>query len=301
MHLRVFLFLCFGLLLSSIVSGSVLEIARQRKIGKTSRPIRLRFHQVPGGTIGEERKNIVISSAREWSNYANIDFEFSTGEYDFLIDIYTSSTPATVTLGTHGSTDFQNRLISLNMPVYASLAEISHVALHELGHVLGLQHEHQHPDRPFHFDLDYLLSKCGLGPKDCKSSVEYNSGRVFEGPGYILSSYDQDSIMHYPVGRPLIVEPVEVEEKEVLSLGDKLMMMRAYPGRSDEGTVRREHEKLMAILRRSTVKDCQISKEPGSKYYKYSYANGQPSLVLMLNSHQAAVSAYLDPECGNQR
>lgn len=58
--------------------------------------------------------------------------------------------------------------------------------LHEFGHVLGLRHEHQRPDRP---DDLYPGQPDGRYKKYPRSVLDKEKGIYFE--------YDVDSIMHY--------------------------------------------------------------------------------------------------------
>lgn len=63
------------------------------------------------------------------------------------------------------------------------------VALHELGHSLGLRHEHQRCDRDNHITLDTLRIKA--------SGVADQYYKLCSGTSYWGSAYDLSSIMHY--------------------------------------------------------------------------------------------------------
>lgn len=61
--------------------------------------------------------------------------------------------------------------------------------LHELGHVIGLHHEHQRPDR------DRYIKVKTSNIRGCSKS---NFRKLGAGKGRTLGSYDKKSIMHYP-------------------------------------------------------------------------------------------------------
>lgn len=282
------------------IQASVLSHSRVNEVKKSAKKrqtpvIRLRFNDVPTGPVGEERRNIVKNSAAEWSRFANVNFVFTEEKADFGINIYAPEALRTLNIGTHGFVNFSEKIISLNMPVNTSLADLSHVALHELGHVLGLQHEHQHPERIFNFDIPYLISKCELEAGHCRRSVEYNNERVFEGKDYDVGLYDPQSIMHYPVARPLILEDMKFQEYCVLSAEDLKAVVRAFPGRSSEDSVDREVEKRDAELARDSIGYCRI--QGSGRYFQYS-RSGSPLTPFKIDTrHKAAVSASLDPRC----
>ena len=68
------------------------------------------------------------------------------------------------------------------------------IALHEFGHAIGLEHEHQHPSRYLKFDEDALANDPDLKDFDYKSQmtdVEYGTMDT------LVGYYDPESIMHY--------------------------------------------------------------------------------------------------------
>ena len=73
--------------------------------------------------------------------------------------------------------------------------------LHEFGHALGLQHEHQHPDAPSQYTSEKLLDHLKNHPPKLGNN-ETLEGYITTNwsPAFSASTkceYDRDSIMHY--------------------------------------------------------------------------------------------------------
>lgn len=103
------------------------------------------------------------------------------------------------------------------------------LVLHELGHVLGLIHEHQRPDRDLYVNVNLENVLPGLEYAFEKGSTQ----------DLILGPYDVDSIMHYPAfsfsknGRAVLsakpgVMPVSTTNPQKLSAQDKTAIRELY-------------------------------------------------------------------------
>jgi hypothetical protein len=98
--------------------------------------------------------------------------------------------------------------------------------LHEFGHALGMEHEHQYP----HCQADWKYGVLGLTQKWDQKTVESNYKRLDTSDrNVVFTGYDPKSIMHYPVdpgdtnnGVPYV--PFDT----VLSDGDKKFLMCHY-------------------------------------------------------------------------
>lgn len=268
--------------------------------------IKLGYRKLPQQQLVEKRKRLITIAAQNWEQIANLNFKFlpanSSETPDYFIDVYAveSSLANRESRGGHGSVDFSNKVISLNMPEGTSLSELYQIPLHEFGHVLGLMHEHQHPDRPFNFDSEFLLSKCQLGsPAVCRRSIEFNNVMVFDSEKYQLVEYDQNSIMHYTVSKPLIFEDLRMPQPLRLSLQDKLALSKAYPGRTNENEILQQHAFENQQIQAKISGKCILEMMPRSARYQYIYPDGTPGWFLDKTIDGVYMSAKLDARCSN--
>ena len=96
--------------------------------------------------------------------------------------------------------------------------------LHEFGHALGMEHEHQHPMCPISWDFETLKTRT----KWDLSGVQANYDRL-RPQNMSFTTYDSKSIMHYPI------RPGETNNKHqylplncVLSEEDKRFLLAKY-------------------------------------------------------------------------
>jgi hypothetical protein len=81
-------------------------------------------------------------------------------------------------------------------------------ALHEIGHTLGLPHEHQNPNAGIEWNEEAVYLDLGAPPNNWKRErTHYNIIRKLDPDAVQGSNWDPDSIMHYPFKAGLIVRP----------------------------------------------------------------------------------------------
>ncbi len=124
-------------------------------------------------------------AAREWESAGNIDFQEDTKkEYDRYIFVQLSDQGCRSFLGQGGNSPFAIKKRTLNLQ--RSHCWTHGTILHELGHALGLYHEHQRWDRSQYIKIDY---------SEVRLSQIANFSRFRWGKS--TGEYDFHSIMHY--------------------------------------------------------------------------------------------------------
>ncbi|KAJ7580809.1 hypothetical protein C8J56DRAFT_960896 [Mycena floridula] len=101
---------------------------------------------------------------------------------------------------------------------------------HEFGHVLGFEHEHQHPQAGIPWDMDALYAYYSQGGRD-KAWVNVNVTSVFDAKVMDFNDYDKTSIMHYEIKEEWVTDKsYKVDSPSlVLSRKDKQLAYKCYP------------------------------------------------------------------------
>lgn len=83
-------------------------------------------------------------------------------------------------------------------------------AIHEIGHSLGFPHEHQNPHAGIVWDEEAVYAALAMPPNSWpREKTYYNIIRKISPDQVQGSSWDPDSVMHYPFGPGLIKEPAQ--------------------------------------------------------------------------------------------
>lgn len=198
-------------------------VANNLKLWPQNKTITISFMEV-----SEKDKALFKKTIESFAPYVNLKFKFvdgNDGEIRIATEknagdwsesgtaaLYAPPDEETLNVDTHG---FDDKTIKRKI-------------LHEFGHALGLEHEHQHPERPFSFnapDVYRTFKASGASTTVITSNIL----APLNPAGLKTSDYDQKSVMHYPFFASSTSNNVRIPANEELSQGDKDFLTSLYP------------------------------------------------------------------------
>lgn len=201
--------------------------ALKDKVWSNGRTLTVRFY---GGTDYVREK--VEQYANEWSDYANIRFQFvQSGKADIRVS-FNEGDGSWSYIGTDANLIRGNRA-TMNFGWFDNHTddeEFSRTTIHEFGHALGLIHEHQHPEADIPWNKEKVYEYYGGAPNYwTKEQVDNNLFAAYSKTQTQYSEYDPESIMHYAISKELTDGIFEVGWNTTLSETDKYFMSALYP------------------------------------------------------------------------
>lgn len=198
-----------------------------KKLWKPGRTLRVRFLDDPPARVRE----MIEKYARQWEQHANIRISFGEDADAEIRITCTLGKGSWSYLGTDALTISRNKP-TMNYGWFTEKTpedEFARTVLHEFGHALGAIHEHMNPmgnipwNRPVAYR--YYMGTQGWSKNDVDTQLfaKYSMSQLN------LSSYDRESIMHYPVPKELTTDGFEVGWNDALSAQDKTFIRTVYP------------------------------------------------------------------------
>lgn len=197
------------------------------KLWRNGRTLRIAFMDKPHPLIKEK----IIYYANEWLKYANLNFEFVDGSVG---EIRISFSPAEGSYSYIG-TD------ALGVPAHEATmnygwltpdtdeTEFQRVILHEFGHALGAEHEHQHPFSGIPWNKEKVYAHYQSTDGWDRGYVDDNVFAKYSLDLINTNGYDPDSIMHYAVDGKLTDQRWKTDWNSELSQKDMDLMRKCYP------------------------------------------------------------------------
>lgn len=228
---------------SSLSSSVALDLSQLEAVIRWSatwspaKPIRVCFFE--GDQVLRER---IANIASVWTQHGNVSFDFESAG---SIPTCGGSSKIDIRISFRGRGHWSyvgtdSMLISadertLNLEDFdvasPSEREFSRIVLHEFGHALGFEHEHQSPMATCDDEFDWPLIYKSIPWS--KRKIDHNLRQLANSSAFLVSEYDKRSIMHYSLPARFFKRGRDsgcyIEANYVLSGRDEEGMRFAYP------------------------------------------------------------------------
>jgi len=180
-------------------------------------------------------------------------------------------------------------------------------ALHELGHVLGMEHEHQNPYAGIKWHEEAVYESLGKPPNNWSRQTTYHNILEKLSPQQVQgSTWDPDSIMEYEFEPGLIDEPDRYDKHGLyppgtLSAADKQWASKWYPSQTARPASLEPFESAAVQLAAGQQMDFLIQPQETRKYTIAT--KGASDTILALFEEIAGRPRYLtaDDDSGEDR
>jgi len=213
------------------VSNHPLKIALQTgKLWKNGRSLGVHF--LDGSPTQRDK---VEHYAQMWSQYANINFDFSNSTEAEIRISFQADPGSWSAVGTDCllPEDFPKSQPTMNFGWLSDDTddvEYLRVVVHEFGHALGAIHEHQNPKSGIQWNVPAVYAYFSGPPNNwTKEEIDFNVIQKYSLDQLNATKFDRKSIMLYAFPPELVVGGVGTPENTNLSGGDKKFIGKMYP------------------------------------------------------------------------
>lgn len=159
--------------------------------------------------------------------------------------------------------------------------------IHEIGHTLGLQHEHQNPNAGITWDEEAVYRSLAAPPNNWDRATTYNNIIAKLDPRSVTgTAWDPNSVMHYPFGAGMILNPAAyrngLQPAGGLSARDKQWALQVYPGLAKEEKYPLLEMHKLLPLKAATGQQVDFRIEPATSdvYDMATFGNTDSVMVL---------------------
>ena len=178
------------------------------------------------GFIGgsETQRSLLRVCAAKWATVANVKFTYpAAGPYDIRVSFNSGG-------GAWSYVGIDCKQIPQGSPTM-NLGWLEEAAyLHELGHTLGLLHEHQNPTSPIAWNRAAVIQDLSGPPNNWTvAMIEFNVLNPYPLPNVITTALDKSSVMMYPIPATWTLDGFSSTGGKVISAVDKDFIALRYP------------------------------------------------------------------------
>jgi hypothetical protein len=170
-------------------------------------------------------------------------------------------------------------------------------ALHEIGHAIGFQHEHQSPFAGIVWDEQAVYREFSGPPNNwSRQSIDHNIIDKLPANQVKGSNWDPNSIMEYEFGPGLVLQPAlyrnGITPPGVLSPDDIAGVRQFYPVLKTSSIVKLKHGKSAAINASSGGQSDFIFKAPSTRKYTFQTV-GELDTVMVVSEKDGKKTHYM--------
>jgi hypothetical protein len=183
----------------------------------------------------------------------------------------------------------------------------SGTALHELGHVIGMEHEHQNPYAGIKWHEQAVYDALAKPPNSWDHDTTYYNILMKLSPQQVQgSTWDPDSIMEYEFEPGLIDEPEEYDINGLTPLGtlsaaDKDWALKWYPGIKEAPPTLQPFQSVVVDLAAGQQVDFAIKPTESRKYTIETKGASDTLLVLFEDINDEPRYLSGDDDSGEDR
>jgi len=198
-------------------------VSTHSKFWASNRTLKVAFLNPPSDT----HREAAIKAIKSWQPSINLKLEFVSGsEGDIRI---TMETPLNYsTIGTDATLRAPGEN-TMNIGTSPDHPWFEAAVLHEFGHALGMENEHQHPKAKIPWNKPAVYAHYWTDYQWSKEEVDHNLFRPLETSAVRTTPYDPTSIMHYPVPNELTIGDWSIQKNTSVSQNDRRLMRKIYP------------------------------------------------------------------------